>query len=363
MDPIEIDDRSTISPSSGFSSISVLSPFSPYQRSNYSVLSQLESNQKQKEQEEQETELIEQDHLFDAFSRDNDDNDDNDDDDDDDNEENKRCILFTPLLCLFLLFFNTLQVNTDLLSDYKLRFGMISRWDECADNRKQVWKIFSSQIIHTDSNHFWGNFLYAFLYAMLLEFYQPYYLIFPIMVLSTINGHLAFYYIHPYTEVLGFSGAVFSLIGMNLSSVFLNRNTFPFVYSTTNGVLCFLSLLFEAKSYDTDKHIAYISHWTSCVSGFLLGVGFFQQKSKTSWWNTIRTISTCAYVSVTSVLLYNYVFNWPPLQEYNDILEPVDTMHCCYDWYLYNKYHTPIVDIEDFKCDYEMIYESITAYY
>ena len=350
MDPIEIDDRSTISPSSGFSSLSVLSPFSPQQRSNYSVLSQLESNQVQ---EEQEVELIE-------LSI--------DDDEDDELEENqhKRCILFTPLLCLFLLFFNTLQVNTDLLSDYKLRFGMISRWDECADNREQVWKFFSSQIIHADSNHFWGNFLYALLYSMLLECYQPYYLIFPIMIISTINGNLAFYYIHPYTEMLGFSGAVFSLIGMKISSVFINIYSFPWIFSSLNGVICFLSLLYEAINYDSDNHIAYISHWTCGISGFLLGTGFLKQikkeNSKTSCWSAIRTFSISAYVSLTSILMYNYVFIWPPLQEYNDVLQPMDTVHCCYDWYFYNQYNSPTIDIHDFNCKYEMIYESTSTY-
>ena len=56
------------------------------------------------------------------------------------------------------------------------------------------------------------------------------------------------------------------------------------------------------------------------------------------------------------MLLYHYVYEWPPLQSYSNILEPIETKNCCYEWFSY-KSENPEAKFENFTCPYSVVYD------
>lgn len=267
------------------------------------------------------------------------------------------------VLLLFIIYI--IQFNSNLLDNHELRLGMISRWDECDDNRLLIWKFFTSVVLHVSSEHFWGNFVISIIYSVLLESYQSILVIVPGTITIIFNTNLAFYYIRPYEEAMGFSGVVFGLIGMSISSVLINIDYFPFIYTLGTLVFSLFLVCTEAASYNKDQNIAYICHWVGIITGFLIGWPLFKRYNysgnKIIYTNIILS-AVIIYSSITTIFTYNYIINWPPLQQYNNVFKKIETYNCCYEWYKYSNYKTD-VDISQFTCPYQINYNQINQFH
>ena len=63
------------------------------------------------------------------------------------------------------------------------------------------------------------------------------------------------------------------------------------------------------------------------------------------------------YMFLTVILLYNFIFNWKPLQSYTNTFKPTSTINCCYEWFTY-KDENPDVEFSDFQCPYVVTYNN-----
>lgn len=237
-----------------------------------------------------------------------------------------------------------------------LMMGMIGLWPDCEDNRWQLWRLLTNIFVHANFDHVVGNMLGLVLLSYLLEMYQSAKVITPLFIFAIIQSNLAFYYIQPYTFCIGVSDGVFSILGMNIANMIINFNSIPIIQMSIIIYLCFSCVAMEATSYDEANNIAYISHWTALMSGFFGGLTFLKKYIPTKVTSLMSYSSIQIYVIFSFVLLYHYVYDWPPLQSYSNILEPIDTSNCCYEWFLYKSENSD-AKFEDFTCPYTVVYD------
>lgn len=267
-------------------------------------------------------------------------------------------IFFTFLFILFYIIDNNVD---DFSSDFNLYMGMISLYPECKDNRLQLWKFISNIFIHSNPNHFFSNLFFFILLSSILESFQDYYYIFFLYIIGIIHGDLAFYYTKPYSYALGSSHGVFAILGLNISNTLINYNFFyilTFIFSLTFFGFIIFS---EAYSYNENNNIAYISHWTSLISGFLGGLSYLKKFKLNIVNKYISLFSSHIYILFSFILLYNYIYNYPPLQSYNNLLQPIPTFNCCYEWFKYKK-ENENSKFENFQCPYIVEYIDKSLY-
>lgn len=237
-----------------------------------------------------------------------------------------------------------------------LMMGMVGLWPGCEDNRWQLWRLLTNCFVHANFDHIFGNMLGLIFLSYLLELYQSAYVITPLFLFAIIQSNLAFYYIQPYTFCIGVSDGVFSILGMNIANIILNFNSIPMVQMTIIMYFSFMNIAMEAASYDEANNIAYISHWTALISGFLGGLTFLKKYIPVKATTLISYTSIQVYLIFSIVVLYHYVYEWPPLQSYSNLLEPIETKNCCYEWFLYESENAD-AKFEDFTCPYTVVYD------
>jgi membrane associated rhomboid family serine protease len=248
------------------------------------------------------------------------------------------------------------DINLTSFKDNKLLMGMISIWPECKDNRLQLWRLISGIFIHADLGHIISNILALLPLSFLLELNQHFYSITPLFIAGIIHSSLAFYYTNPYSYALGASGGVFTLIGLNIANLLLNSYNYNKIYTFFVFMLCSLMIISDIYTYDETNNIAYISHWTGLLSGFIGGTSFLKIYTKSRFKTYISYTVGHLYFLFTVVMFYNYIINFPPLQSYNYTLEPIDTINCCYEWFKY-KNNNPTEIFENYSCPYVVTYK------
>lgn len=243
-----------------------------------------------------------------------------------------------------------------------LYMGMIGLWPQCTDNRDQLWRWVTNILSHSGFSHYCGNILGLFGFSYILEMYQPATRLAPLFFLGVIHGNLSFYYTLPYSYAIGVSQGVFAIVGMNIANIIINWDTINRIHSYFILYLCMTVVLSEAVSYDEASNIAYISHWSSGLSGLLGGIALLQQHNPTKPGFYMSIFLLQIYIMYSVFWMYHYAFNWPPLQSYSSVLEPIPTVNCCYEWFLYEKQNGE-TEIEDFTCPYKVVYEDSVPQY
>lgn len=240
-------------------------------------------------------------------------------------------------------------------NDRVLFMGMVGLWPDCTDNRRQLWRLVTSVFSHSGFAHYGGNIMGLFGLSFLLEMHQDICVILPLVFLGTVHGNLSFFYVKPYSYAVGVSQSVFVLLGLNMANGILNCAAFPRLHT---GIIFYISaalLLGEFASYDESNNIAYICHWSSLISGIIGGLGFLKQYNPTPLRRYGSYLMMGLYTMYTAFWFEHYTFEWPPMQSYTNLFEPVDTVNCCYEWFKY-KMDNPESVFEDYQCPYTIIY-------
>ena len=269
-----------------------------------------------------------------------------------------RFKLFTFSTTLLLMLCHFIDIGGDNVYDnYNLMMGVISPWPECKDNRSFVWKLFSNILVHSNNIHLLGNVFMFFIFSYLLEQYQYSSRIASVFVMGVIHGNLILYYVQPYSYGIGASHGSFTMLGAFLSNLVINNDIYSTLYIFGSTLLVFIFILNESLSYNESNNIAYISHWTGCVSGFTGGISILKHYHTTRFKNTLRLLSLTIYIAITISLFYNYGHNYPPLQSYNNVFQKVDNYNCCYKWFQY-KHVNNSAEYKDFQCQYTIHYDN-----
>ena len=248
--------------------------------------------------------------------------------------------------------------------DYsELFYTPISRWTECKDERNQVWRFFTSSLVHANISHILGNFLFLIPFTFILEKRQTSKKVFFLYIIGSIHTMMIFYIQNPYYTVIGCSNIVFLFIGSFLGDLILNNDFYSiyFKWSFLQYFFVIICCLFEILSYNFyySDSVAYICHWVGFLSGFLGGISIFKIFLDKPIKNIIVSSCRILYFLLTIMLFFFYINIYPPLSSYDEFFNKVETIDCCYEWFKYkdeNKLSNN--DFINYTCPYTVIYDN-----
>lgn len=217
-------------------------------------------------------------------------------------------------------------------NDKSLFFYAIDIYPYCSDLRNNIWKLFSYSFVHANILHLLGNSIGIYVVTVNLYKFQSLFILFFIYFITTINGALSFYLTNPYDVLIGASGGVYGLAGSNLANFLYNYDNMYDYEITFSYAFYFLFITIDLFNYFVfyNEKIAYQNHWYGFLTGILLGLSIFRCKKNKVYKKYIRYISILLFSYVNSLLLFNFIFNFPSKYSFN-YFKFVDEESCCYE--------------------------------
>ena len=273
-------------------------------------------------------------------------------------------ILFSIIIISYIY---GLSTGSDLESispkEEKLYYNTISYWPECKDLRWEIWRMFTSAIVHSGLVHIFFNLLFLTPISFLLEKLQKSVNLLIITLIGCIHTSISFYFTKPYNTVIGCSNIVFILYGSFFSNNILNSD-FYFESNTQRIVSFFIIIIFLLMEifgyiFYYSENIAYLCHWVGFISGLFGGLSLFRIFVDSDLKYNLVIFSRFIYICSTLILIYNYVINYPLLQSYNERFNKVKTIDCCYEWNKYKiNYNVGDEYFKNYTCPYVVDYNS-----
>jgi len=288
---------------------------------------------------------------------------------------NERRYIFTySFLLLNLVFFtyglfknggNFLKISPD---EDILFYDGISNWPNCRDQRFELWRFITSTLVHADIGHLIINLIILLPYSFSIETFQKSKNLLFVYILTTIHSSIIFFIQNPYVSVIGCSNIVFSFIGAHLSNTILNYDYLSIEHfnSFIMLILTIIVILFEILNYINNRsdNVAYIGHWVGFFSGFLGGLSLFNIFIKNRYKIIIQICSRILYLSLTIILIYYYISDYPPTISYDEFFNKKETFDCCYELFIYNKkQNSSDNNINNFDCPYLIDYTKVVNIY
>jgi membrane associated rhomboid family serine protease len=178
------------------------------------------------------------------------------------------------------------KFNTISPANPKLYFQIISNYPNCKDTRGEIWRFFTSSLVHADIGH---------------------------IIINTIILYPVMYF----TELLNGRKSVITLLFL--------------VSFYTNLIYLLLSIFLELISYLLlfSSNTAYEAHWIGFIIGFISGLIIFKDKRTRTFNIKWLIIGSNLLSYLTTFFLYSFITNWPP--EINSFLSNTDLPFCCYE--------------------------------
>jgi membrane associated rhomboid family serine protease len=212
---------------------------------------------------------------------------------------------------------NSLEdVNT---SDRSLYFFAYSHYPFCENKKHEFWKLITYSFVHSGISHLLGNTLIIYVSTMLISHSQSFFNLLTLYYSSIVNSALYYYIIKPYGTCIGCSGGSYAMAGSNISNLIFNYDNMSVIEFNSNVFFLFTFCLSDIISFFNfyKNNVAYQVHWTSLLYGILYGLSFFKIKNKNKFKKNLKTLSIFLMCYYNSILLFNYLFNSPPIFKLN----------------------------------------------
>ena len=116
------------------------------------------------------------------------------------------------------------KFNTVSPANSDLYFQIVSNYPNCKDTRVEIWRFFTSSIVHSDIAHITANTILLYPVMYIIELLNNKKSVIILILLVCFYTNLIFSYFHPYKKVVGCSHIVFGFTGSLLSEVIINGN-------------------------------------------------------------------------------------------------------------------------------------------
>mgnify|MGYP001268043619 CR=1 FL=1 len=230
-----------------------------------------------------------------------------------------------PLIIIFSYLFGIIFKNDDLnkISPTidSFYFNLISKYPNCDDNRFQIWRFFSSSLVHFNFFHLFGNLILLFPLLYYFEiFYKSLNMILILIIISFLSN-FAFYFTFPYSTIIGCSHLVFGLFGFLLADYFLNMR-YKDIFYLFQLIISLLPIILDLIFYffKRGKNTGYIVHWAGYISGFLASLILLPNIISRKYILKKKYFGLLILINIFSLVIYRIVSVWPP--KVND--------NCCY---------------------------------
>lgn len=237
----------------------------------------------------------------------------------------------------FFLFFVFILVNNQYIDSTSpnieaLFFRAISEYPKCKDLRYEIWRLFTYSFVHGNFLHLLGNTLGLFITLFSFFRFQPLNKILFVYFISVINGALSFFLTDPYSILIGSSGGVYGLFGSHIANFVYNHDSMM-----TSEILfiriynfCFIAIDLINYLFFYSKTVAYQVHWYSFLFGLASSLVLLKEKRPTLFKKNIRILGLIIFCYTNALLLFNYIFNYPPKTHFNFF--KLNNIHsCCFE--------------------------------
>jgi len=210
-----------------------------------------------------------------------------------------------------------------------LYLKIVSLYPNCKDQRGQIWRFFSSAIVHADIGHIFLNTLFLYPFIYLIESAHGFKKTAFILSMICIYSGIIFTYFNPYSTVVGCSNLVFGFNGSILADLLTNYHNMDGSYRFLCLFLVIFTSMLEIISYTLlfNDRIAYESHWSSWIIGLLFGLIIFTDRITKKFNLKFVFIAGNLLSYVTVFFLYSYITNWPP--EAHHVFTSSEYRFCC----------------------------------
>lgn len=204
-----------------------------------------------------------------------------------------------------------------------------SLYPDCHDTRGEIWRFFTSTIVHGDIGHIFINTLLLYPFMYLIEASHGCKKVIFLIFMVCIYSSLVFGYFNPYVKAIGCSGLVFGFNGALTADLIINY------YNMDSNIkfIVLLSVVFttliEIFSYNFmyRENIAYESHWSGWITGLLFGLLIFKDKITKTFNIRALFIAGNLLSYYTAFFIYQFISNWPPIS--HDIFSSSEHPYCC----------------------------------
>lgn len=212
-----------------------------------------------------------------------------------------------------------------------LYFRIISKYPNCDDLRGEIWRFFTSSLVHGDIGHIIINTIFLHNQMYLLELIQGYKNLICLLLTICLYTGFIFSYFNPYSSAVGCSHLVFGYTGALLADFIINYKHLEGNLKFILFFSIFLVTMIEVISYNFlfSDSTAYEAHWAGWLSGLLFGLSVFKDRRTDSFNIRSLIIGLNLLTCLTVFCLYSYITNWPP--EYNNFIRESDLPFCCYE--------------------------------
>jgi membrane associated rhomboid family serine protease len=223
------------------------------------------------------------------------------------------------------------KFNTISPANPKLYFQIISNYPNCKDTRGEIWRFFTSSLVHADIGHIIINTIILYPVMYFTELLNGRKSVITLLFLVSFYTNLIYSYLHPYGKTIGCSHIVFGFTGSLLSEFIINRNYLGYDISRIIIIYLLLSIFLELISYLLlfSSNTAYEAHWIGFIIGFISGLIIFKDKRTRTFNIKWLIIGSNLLSYLTTFFLYSFITNWPP--EINSFLSNTDLPFCCYE--------------------------------
>ena len=243
-------------------------------------------------------------------------------------------IWFSYLIGVFMM--RKVFFNKPSPENPNLYFQIISEYPHCQDMRGEIWRFFTSAIVHADLGHILINTLLLYPFMKIIETIHNFKKTFIILCAIAFYSSLVFSYFNPYNKAIGCSNLVFGFNGSLLADLLIN---YKHLNSCAKWLLIIAIVgltLLEAISYNLmfNDNVAYVSHWSGWVTGLLFGLILFTDRvtNKLNYIALFFGLICLSYYTIFFVVSYST--NWPP--KYSEIFTKSDYPFCCHEKFFGN---------------------------
>ncbi len=143
----------------------------------------------------------------------------------------------------------------------------------------EYWRLVTPMFLHGGFMHLLFNMFSLFIFGPELEKIAGKARFITVYMIAGLFGDIATYFIQPasYTHV-GASGAIFGVFGAFGALVYYTKKAFPELRQVILPIIVIsVVMTFVGTNINVTAHIA------GLITGFLIGLGFFNPKNITSW--------------------------------------------------------------------------------
>jgi len=192
---------------------------------------------------------------------------------------------------------------------------LTSPFPDCDDQRGEIWRLWSYQMVHAGLSHLVGNMVMQLVFGIPLEMIHGHLKIGLLYQMGVVGGALACAACDSFKTVVGASGGVYTLYGIQTANVYLNWDDMKhgLVNRWVMSLLITTIMGYDLWTYNYFKKegSSYSAHCGGYVTGCVLGLLILVNMVETRCEKIVKRVAYFVYVFGFLFCFGWYCAQWP----------------------------------------------------